>query len=143
MGGRGASSGFSHYKNREGAPYGSQYHSVLTSGNVKFVVKNSKDSETLMETMTRGRVYATVGDTGKIQSIVYFDNDNKRTKQIDLQHVHVGKVSGEKMRPHVHHGYNHNENDGRNGAAHLTTDEKKMVDRVLSTWEQYKKRGVV
>ena len=78
MGGRGASSGTSKAGNR----YGSQYHAVMTAGNVKFVSKNARDSETLMETMTRGRVYAHVeGDD--IKSIVYFDNENKRTKQID------------------------------------------------------------
>lgn len=41
MGGRGASSGWS--VERNGNPknsYGSQYHSSLTAGNVKFVSKN-------------------------------------------------------------------------------------------------------
>ena len=76
MGGRGASSGMS----VKGNPYGSQYHALLTSGNVKFVSKNTRESETLMETMTRGRVYVHVeGD--ELQSIVYFDNEGKRSKQ--------------------------------------------------------------
>ena len=52
MGGRGASSGLSD----KGNNYGSQYTTILKSGNIKFVSKNSRDSETLMETMTRGRV---------------------------------------------------------------------------------------
>ena len=91
MGGRGASSGTSHYERKDGTvienPYGSQYHSVMTSGNIKFVSKSSRRSEPLMETMTKGRVYAHVeGDD--IKSIVYFDNENKRTKQIDLDHPH-------------------------------------------------------
>ncbi|MEQ2957361.1 hypothetical protein [Slackia piriformis] len=91
MGGRGASSGTSHYERKDGTvienPYGSQYHSVMTSGNIKFVSKSSRRSEPLMETMTKGRVYAHVeGDDMK--SIVYFDNENKRTKQIDLDHPH-------------------------------------------------------
>lgn len=34
MGGRGASSGLS----VKGKPYGSEYHSVLKAGNIKFVV---------------------------------------------------------------------------------------------------------
>ena len=111
--------------------YGSQYHSLLTVGNIKFVKKNNGAEETLMETMTRGRVYATVGHGEKIQSIVYFDNENKRSKQIDIQHVHKNPSSGEKLIPHVHHGYEHNEHDGKSGAAHLTKQEKAMVDRVL------------
>lgn len=84
MGGRGASSGWSVDRNGNPKnPYGSQYHSSLTAGNVKFVSKNERDSEPLMETMTRGRVYAHVeGDD--LKSIVYFDNENKRLKQIDI-----------------------------------------------------------
>lgn len=56
MGGRGASSGTS----KRGSPYGSQYHALMTAGNVKYVEKRNKSSETLMETMTSGRVYATL-----------------------------------------------------------------------------------
>ena len=71
MGGRGASSGTS----KAGNPYGSQYHAVMTVGNVKFVSKNTRQSEPLMETMTKGRVYAHVeGDD--VKSIVYFDNES-------------------------------------------------------------------
>lgn len=100
MGGRGASSGFS----VGGKKYGSQYHALFESGNIKFVTKNTRNSETLMETMTAGRVYVTVGGNDLLQ-IMYFDTDNKRSKTIDLSHTHDGK------KPHTHHGYNHNEND--------------------------------
>lgn len=124
MGGRGASSGIS----KAGNKYGSQYHSLFTVGNVKFVSKNSRDSETLMETMTRGRVYAHVeGD--KIKSIVYFDNENKRSKQIDLDHAHAGTV------PHAHRGYFHNEGNPVKKFSNLSPDEKEMVDRVTKLWE--------
>ena len=126
MGGRGANSGLSKGKN----PYGSQYHTLLQSGNIKFVTKNSRESETLMETMTPGRVYVTVGGNELI-SIVYFDSENKRVKQIDLNHTHAGTS------PHTHHGYEHNENDSTKGAASLTTEEKAMVDRVTKLWEDY------
>ena len=123
MGGRGASSGTSVRGNR----YGSQYHAVYQSGNIKFVTKNARDSETLMETMTRGRVYVHV-EGNDLKSIVYFDNENKRAKQIDLDHPHKGET------PHAHHGYNHSENDSAKGAAHLTTEERAMVDRVRKLW---------
>lgn len=126
MGGRGASSGTSVKGNR----YGSQYHTVLQSGNIKFVTKNARESETLMETMTRGRVYVHV-ESGELKSIVYFDNANKRTKQVDLGHPHRPGFDGE----HTHHGYNHNENDSPKGAANLTSEEWKMVERVRSIWE--------
>ena len=41
MGGRGSSSGMS----VKGRKYGSQYHTVLTDGNIKFVEKNDRASE--------------------------------------------------------------------------------------------------
>ncbi len=128
MGGRGALSGTS----KRGNPYGSQYHAVYQSGNIKFVTKNSRDSETLMETMTRGRVYAHV-EGEDLKSIVYFDNENKRAKQIDLDHIHKGES------PHTHHGYNHNENDSAKGAARLTMEERAIVDNVRRLWDNWKR----
>lgn len=129
MGGRGASSYTSKLRNR----YGSQYKTLLTAGNVKFVEKNGRGSEALMETMTPGRVYARV-ESGELKSIVYFDADGKRAKQIDLDHVHKG------VAPHTHHGYFHNERDSKKGASLLTPDEKRMVERVRQIWED-KQRG--
>ena len=126
MGGRGASSGVSKYGN----PYGSQYHSLLTAGNIKFVEKNSKSSETLMETMTKGRVYVLVSND-KVKSIVYFDKENKRNKQIDFAE-HNGKS------PHVHHGYLHDEYSASGDATRLTPKEKQMVENVRKIWENHK-----
>ena len=123
MGGRGASSGMSNKGNK----YGTQYRTVLESGNIKFVTKNSRQSETLMETMTEGRVYVTVGGNDLLQ-VIYFETDNKRAKTIDLDRPHNG------MLPLVHHGYEHNENDGPKGATGLTPKEKQMVDRVTKIW---------
>ena len=128
MGGRGASSGVS----AVGRKYGSQYHTVLKEGNIKFVAKNERTSESLMETMTPGRVYVTVGGDDLLQ-IVYFDTENKRVKTVDLSHTHDG------MRPHTHHGYEHNEKDSSKGYANLTPEEKKMVARVRKLW--YDKHG--
>lgn len=128
MGSRGASSGISDNGNK----YGSQYHKLFVDGNIKFVSKNARQSETLMETMTRGRVYVTTGGDDLLQ-IIYFDNQNKRSKTIDLSHFHDGK------KPHVHHGYEHYENDSSKQYANLTTDEKRMVERVTKLWENYKK----
>ena len=125
MGGRGASSGVS----ENGKPYGSEYTTVYQSGNIKFVKQtNASNAKTPMETMTRGRVYATVNDKDEISSISYYDNSNKRTKQIDLTHDH------QNMKPHTHHGYYHSERDGKKGATNLTAEERKMVDRVKRLW---------
>lgn len=130
MGGRGSSSGVS----AAGRKYGSQYNTVLRSGNVLFVEKYERNSEALMETMTKGRVYVTVGGDDLI-SITYFDKENKRTKTINLDHLHKG------MQPHTHHGYLHAENDGPKGGTRLTTEEKKMVDRVGKIWYNRKRKG--
>ncbi len=123
MGGRGARSGMSD----KGKKYGSQYKSLLTVGNVKFIKKTDRQSEPLMETMTKGRVYATVGKNGPTD-ITYFDNDRKRNKTIHLDHPHNG------LKPHTHHGYFHNENDTDKGAARLTSKEKALVEMVNKAW---------
>ena len=126
MGGRGASSGVSD----KGKPYGTEYTTLLTSGNIKFVRYNDSGSaKTPMETMTRGRVYVTVNAKDEITSIKYHDNDNKRNRQIDITHAHNGK------NPHTHHGYYHDEN----GTTALSTEEKNMVDRVVNLW--YNRNG--
>ncbi len=125
MGGRGASSGISD----KGKPYGSEYTTVLQSGNIKFVKTNSGSATAPMETMTKGRVYVTVNpEKNAPATITYYDKQNKRFKQIDLTHKHKD------MKPHTHHGYFHNENDSKKGAARLNDDEKKMVDRINTLW---------
>ena len=124
MGGRGASSGSSKAGNR----YGSQYKTLFASGNVKFVSKHSRGSETLMETATRGRVYAHV-EGADLKAIVYFDVEGKRSKQIDLDHAHLG------VSPHAHDGYFHSE--FRKG---LSAKERAMVDRVFESWEDYRRK---
>lgn len=129
MGGRGASSGMSSKENK----YGSQYKTVYCKGNIKFVQKNTRESETLMETRTKGRVYVTVGGNDLL-SITYFDTSNKRSKSINLDHLHKG------IQPHTHHGYWHNENDSAKGAAKLTPKEKHMVDRVNEIWQNHLNR---
>lgn len=97
----------------------------MTAGNIKFVSKNSRQSEPLIETMTRGRVYVHVeGDD--LKSIVYFDSSGKRSKQIDLSHKHKGKS------PHTHYGYEFPK--GIHDANGLTPKEKAMVDRVINLW---------
>lgn len=124
MGGRGASSGVS----AKGKPYGSEYHAVLKDGNIKFVKANNGSATAPLETMTRGRVYVTVNAADELKFISYYDNQNKRIKTIDLTKPHKGVL------PHTHHGYEHFENDSAKGFANLTTEEKKMVERVKRMW---------
>lgn len=128
MGGRGASSGIS----AAGKKYGTEYHSVLKIGNIKFLVQNGDRSiKTPMETMTKGRVYATIGKQNNPISLTYYDTQGKRIKQIDLTHFHNGK------NPHVHLGYEHDEKGNRG----LLPKEKQMVARVLRIWNNRNNRS--
>lgn len=125
MGGRGASSGTS----ENGNPYGSQYHVLYQSGNIKFVSKNERESETLMETMTAGRVYAVIGGD-EVTSIIYFDKNNKRAKEIDLTPPeHNGLLP-----PYAQGLLSPGVRQGRD-ELNLTPKEAKMVERVLRTWD--------
>ena len=125
MGGRGSSSGVS----VKGKAYGTEYTTLHESGNIKFVRYNdSKSSKTPIETMTNRRVYVTIDNRDNISAITYYDEENKRSKQIDLMHPHKNMI------PHTHHGYLHNENDGAKGAANLTPKEKRMVESVTDKW---------
>lgn len=123
MGGRGASSGVSKYGN----PYGSQYHTVLEVDNIKFVEKNSRQSESLMETQTDGRIYVHV-ESGDLKSIVFFDENNKRNKQVDIDHLHKG------LSPHTHEGYD-THGEGRT----LSKDEQAMYNKVVRIWDNNKR----
>ena len=124
VGGRGASSGIS----KSGKKYGTEYKSVFSVSNIKFVQHIGSSAVAPMETMTKGRVYVTVTDEEKPIYISYYDAKNKRSRTIDLSHSHKG------IQPHVHHGYEHNEKDGKLGASKLTEKEKYMVDYVLNVW---------
>ncbi len=129
MGGRGASSGLS----TSGKRYGTEYTTLYQSGNVKFVRYNDSTAATPpMETMTRGRVYATVNSKNEIKSITYYDENNKRYKQIDV----TGKshiIDGEKIIPHTHFGYFHDEN----GTFKPSVGENIAVDKIKEVWYNY------
>ena len=123
MGGRGASSGIS----VRGNPYGSQYHTLLEVDNIKYVSKNTRQSEDLMETMTPGRVYVTVGGT-EPNRITFFDNANMRSKVIEKD-----KRTGTW---HVHSGYYHGENSNQHWED-LTEADQALIDRVIQLWHNH------
>lgn len=129
MGGRGASSGISN----NGKKYGTEYTTLYQSGNIKFIRINEGSSTAPMETMTKGRVYVNVNAKNDLNNITYYDNMNKRVKQIDLLHKHMG------VSPHTHHGYEHRENDTEKGFANVTDREKQMIERVKKLWKNFQK----
>ena len=98
----------------------------MKAGNIKFVKYNGADNaKDPLETMTKGRVYATINNDGKINAISYYGADGKRIKTINLLHSHAD-ISGE----HVHVGYYHAEG----GTRHLTSEEKKLIAFVKKVW---------
>ena len=124
MGGRGASSGMS----VNGKLYGTEYHTLLQDGNIKFVAANEGAPTAPLETMTKGRVYVTVNEKeNSLKSITFYDRNNKRFKQIDLDHFH--KINGKAEKPHVQMGYFHN-----GMASTLSDKDKRLIDRVIKKW---------
>lgn len=122
MGGRGASSGMS----EKGKPYGSEFRTLMQAGNIKFVKQNTAtNAKDPLETMTQGRVYATINRDNKINAISYYSENGKRIKTINLLHSHE-RFKGE----HTHIGYYHDEG----GTRRLTVSEKKLVAFVKKAW---------
>lgn len=127
MGGRGASSGLS----VSGKKYGSEYTTVYQSGNIKFIKQNDSSSiKTPMETMTKGRIYVTIGKDNKPKSITQYSNDGLRRKQIDVTGK-PHKIEGKWVLPHTHNGYWHDEQ----GTRDLNITERKLVARIKKLWE--------
>ena len=125
MGGRGASSGMSD----KGIPYGTEYHSILTVGNIKFVKKNEGAATAPLETMTQGRIYVLVNDWDEVKAITFYDTENKKYKQIDVS-GRPHSIHNEKVLPHTHFGYEHDEG----GTDYPSSADKDLIDKVLTAW---------
>ena len=124
MGGRGAASGMS----KDGNKYGTQYRTLLQDGNIKFVSKVNRQAETLMETMTAGRVYVEVGGKDLLR-IVSFDEKNMRN--------HVIERDKRTDKWHVHNGYFHTEK-GISQHEPLNDDDKELLAKVKRLWHNHK-----
>ncbi len=128
MGGRGASSGISD----SGKRYGTEYKTIAQFGNVKVVRANDGGAKAPMETMTPGRVYATVDKFNDIKYITFHDAEGERVKQIDVK----GKKHNGAL-PHTHNGYEHDEYGTYPG---LSGKDEKLVNNVLQQWERKRKK---
>lgn len=113
---------------KQGFVYGDEYSTVFQSGNIKFVISNFGSNTAPLETRTEGRVYVTIDKKKNTPKYISYYEDGMRVKQIHLDRPCNGLL------PHVHHGYEHNEYDGRRGATKLTKKEQKMVDRIQTLW---------
>lgn len=128
MGGRGSSSGMSD----SGKKYGTEYTTLAQFGNIKVVRHNEKNAKAPMETMTPGRVYATVDKFNDIKYVTFHDSENEKTKQIDVKgKKHDGAL------PHTHYGYEHDECGTYPG---MSNKDKKIVNNVLKQWDRRRKK---
>lgn len=128
MGGNTASSGIDPYAGRGGVPttYGSEFKTLMIDGNVKFItVRNPNESvRTPSETRSPGRVYVTITDKGKVQSVTTYDQTGKKATQIDIWHPHGG------LQPHVH------DRDNHTTARPLTQHEELLLKYALKKWSE-------
>ncbi|MDR2733781.1 MAG: hypothetical protein LBC99_03940 [Spirochaetota bacterium] len=114
--------------------YGTEYRTVLEYKNIKFVVPLKEGSAPVpMETMSaaKDRVYAYVNNAGILKSIVFYDSEGKRARQIDLDHPHVGH------KPHIHVGY---DNKHTKEYIPLTERDRAYIDTITKLWENYNER---
>ena len=115
MGGRGSASGMSD----KGKLYGTEYETLYQAGNIKYVRYKDGSTTAPMETMTKNRIYATIDYKGDVKHISFYDKENKRYKQIDLDH----------------YGYWHDEN----GTTKPEVNDRSIVDKVNRIWQNRKK----
>lgn len=108
--------------------YGKDFYSVYEFENIKFVKPTKVNTTAPRLTQTPGRVYVTLDTENELKFISFYDKENKRYKTIDLDHRHT--IDGTPEKPHVHLGYNHDEN----GSRALDDSEKEFVEMVKKIW---------
>ena len=117
--------------------YGTEYTTLHTSGNIKFIRYNDADSaKPPMSTQTAGRIYGVISTNDELRTIVFFDETNNRYKQIDVEGT-PHKIDGEYVIPHTHYGFYHDEN----GTYKPTPDEQKIVDKMKRIWYNFLNSG--
>ena len=128
MGSNTASSGIDPYIGRGGVPttYGSEFKTLMVDGNVKFItVRNPNESvRTPSETRSPGRVYVSITEKGKVQSVTTYDQTGKKATQIDIWHPHGG------LQPHAH------DRDNHTTARPLTQHEELLLKYALKKWSE-------
>ena len=144
MGGRGASSG-TYELNINGVKtklhYGDEFRSIAKFSTSRGEVKVLENAITgrhnsPMETMTDGRIYATNDRTGHISTIVFFDENGKRSETWHIatnkgSHTHDGTGN------HKHYGYYHDEG----GSRKLSKSERRYAREVGRKWARAKKKA--
>lgn len=145
MGGRGASIGIYFWRGRSWY-YGEEYTGIfkgkrfkdlsendkqfLLGNKIKFIKSTGSNFSAPMETMTKGRIYAAVNNEGYLKHVVFFDADQGRSRQIDIDYEN-GQISS----IHAHTGY-----DAPHGGIHesLTGAEGRLMKQILDFWNKNK-----
>lgn len=137
MGGRGSSSKRYDLLHKD-KPYGTEYTCLYKEGRYEILQYNGgKQSKAPMETRTKGVIYGVLDKDGNLAYIVFFDENNMRSRQIDVKHYHT--INGVPERPHVHIGYEHNEG----GDTIPSTEEQRIIKEVSELVEKVKRKNHV
>ena len=118
-------------RGNSGKEYGTEFRTIYQAGNIKYIKYNDANNATVPQiTRAKNRIYAVVNAQNNVKFVVFFDKEQKKSKQIDVS----GKahhVDGKRLdTPHTHLGYIHDEN----GTRELTPAERKILARVLRKW---------
>lgn len=128
LGGRGSASGISD----KGRKYGTEYSTLLRSGNIKFIKYDLKKSATSpYETRPNNhRIYVTINNKNEPKYITMYKNDGRRLAQVDISgraHYQDGKKY---ETPHIHVGYEHQGSYVRG----LNFWEKGLLSKIRTIW---------
>ena len=84
-----------------------------------------------LETMTKGRIYVTIGSQDEVKYITFYDKNGRKNKQIDIK----GKkhqINGVWTRTHTHLGYDEKHTD--KNTRFVSKGELKLIAKVLKEW---------
>lgn len=133
MGGRSAASGISD----KGRKYGTEYHTLLKSGNIKFIKYNLSNSSTSpYETRPNNhRIYVTINNKNEPKYITMYRKNGKRIAQIDISGPAHFQGKNKLKTPHIHVGYEHQGSYVRN----LNFWEKGILSKINGIWYNRRK----
>lgn len=106
---------------------GTRYSNTMAANKVKHQWKRGQ----------KGVIYGVLDKDGNLAYIVFFDENNMRSRQIDVKHYHT--INGVPERPHVHIGYEHNEG----GDTIPSTEEQRIIKEVSELVEKVKRKNHV
>lgn len=107
------------------------FESLAQFGNIKVVRSIDRTLRAPRVARTKGRVYATIDNTGDIRYITFYNSEGEKKKQIDVKgrsHNGVGV-------PHTHEGLDHDA-----GFHEPSNKEQEVIDKALSSWARTRKK---